>query len=181
MNITVSYCPYCKIPHEYCVQYSKDEAKCKAWLEENSPTLFKELFGVKEGEQEDAGEKKKKNKVKQKVKIAQGPIKVIVLKRGGKKVITIIQGLLGWVESLEAVAKQMGKKFATGAAVVTDEKYGENCVSIQGDVSKEFPLEDGEPTNQLLEFFKNELKDSKIELSKVDFEKGGNAKGRKQL
>lgn len=74
----------------------------------------------------------------------------------------------------------MGKKFATGAAVVTDDKYGEDCVQIQGDVSKEYPMDDGEPTNQLLEFIKNDLKKFNIDLDKIDFEKGGNAKGRKQ-
>ena len=43
-----------------------------------------------EEEKEEDG-KKKKNKVKQKVKIAaQETIKVVALKRGGKKVITII-------------------------------------------------------------------------------------------
>lgn len=51
----------------------------------------------------------------------------------------------------------MGKKFACGAAVADDEKYGE-CIQIQGDIEVRFE-----------DFVNSDLAKYKVSMDKVDF------------
>jgi density-regulated protein DRP1 len=64
-------------------------------------------------------------------------VKIYKQRRGGKKVICIIVGLETYGINLKDCAKIMGKKFACGASVAEDEKYGE-CIQVQGDIQVKF-------------------------------------------
>ena len=54
----------------------------------------------------------------------------------------------------------MGKKFACGASLATDDKYGE-CISVQGDISERF-----------LDFVDTDLSKYNIPHAKISFEEG---------
>lgn len=91
------------------------------------------------------------------------------LHRGGRKVVSQITGLEYYCKDLKTLASKFGKKFSCGAALATDEIYGE-CVSVQGDVE--------ERLIDLLETDKEFMK-LEIPVEKVEFMDMGNKKGRK--
>jgi density-regulated protein len=115
------YCK-CGLPPEYCEfgGKSNDFDDCKKWLAENHPDLHDELYAVNEDEEskEDGGKKKKKKSVKF-VDPASKKIRVILLKRGGKKINSSILGLELYGINLADCARLLSKKFACGAAATT--------------------------------------------------------------
>ena len=56
-------------------------------------------------------------------------MRVIKRKRGNKNSITLVVGLELYGVNLKDISKIMGKKFACGASVGSDDKHGE-CISI---------------------------------------------------
>lgn len=56
-------------------------------------------------------------------------VKIYITKRGGKKVICYVVGLEKYGVNLKDMAKAMSKKFASSAAVTSEDKYGE-CIQI---------------------------------------------------
>jgi density-regulated protein DRP1 len=102
----------CGLPPEYCEWSARgnDLDDCKKWLAEEHPTLFASLYVVitAEGEEESKeGAPKKIKKKGKKVAFADKgdmKIRVIKLKRGGKKVVSSIVGLEAYGCDLVAVA-----------------------------------------------------------------------------
>jgi len=90
------YCGKCGLPCEYCEWSPKafDQEECKKWLKTADPKLFDKLYPSQEkveGEEESKEEPKKKKKKTVTIKVEKA-IRVIKLKRGGKKTITNLIG-----------------------------------------------------------------------------------------
>jgi density-regulated protein DRP1 len=81
---------------------------------------------------------KKKKKVTMQADVDKH-VKIYKTKRGQKKTICFFVGLQQYGVVLKDASKIMGKKFACGASVVTDPKYGE-CIEIQGDIEKQYEI-----------------------------------------
>ena len=129
-----------------------------------------ELYPPVEGEEGKEEPKKKKKKVKF-VDAADKKIRVILLKRSGKKMASEIIGLELYGVVLADCARLMSKKFACGAAATLIEykEVSQEGISVQGNVREGF---EG--------FCANELGKYKINFELVSFEEGGNKKGRTQ-
>ena len=153
----------------------KDPVECKEWLKNTHPLLYDEIWGeadakkaelaASEEKKEGAEEKKEVKPQKQKKKVGFGgnaegakQIKVVKNKRGKKKTICLIVGLQDYGVNLKDVSKSMGKKFACGACVATDDKYGE-CIQVQGDVQGRFE-----------EFIESDLGQYNIPSGKIVYE-----------
>uniref|UniRef100_A0A7S3J7S9 SUI1 domain-containing protein n=1 Tax=Euplotes harpa TaxID=151035 RepID=A0A7S3J7S9_9SPIT len=168
---TVYYCTFCTVPPEFCSFYSADLEGCKQKLRHDNPHLFGVVY---EGREDEASEenkgKKKKNKAAKKAKEFDKTVEVriVKLKRGGKKMVTEINGLDGYGLNLKDFSKKMGKKFACGNSVVRNDETGDNFVQLLGDVDED----------ALLETIKLEFPE--VAKAKLIFESGGNKKGRKQ-
>jgi density-regulated protein DRP1 len=100
---------------------------------------------------------KKKKKVGIAVGEKPGAIKVYKTKRGAKKVICYVVGLHTYGINLKDIAKVMGKKFACGAAVSEEDKYGE-CIAVQGDIEERFE-----------DFVDSDLAKYKVSIDNVEF------------
>lgn len=129
------YCGKCGLLPEYCEWSPKqfDIEECKKWLAAENKVLYDKLYPVQEaaeatGEETKAAPQKKKKSVK----IHQDKkIRCIKLKRGGKKLITNIVGFELFGCNLQEIARMLGKKLGTGAAVITVEHKELNCEGIQ--------------------------------------------------
>ena len=171
--LNMIYCGVCGLPPEYCEWSPKkvDQDECKAWLLKNHPEMHEDLYapkGTENAEESKEGEEPKKKKKKVKIEVEKR-IRVIKLKRGGKKVISDILGLDLFGCNLADVAKTMGKKFGTGAAAITvnHKEISEEGIQVQGDVE-----------DRLEEFFAKDLAKYQIPWDCVTFEQGGNFKTR---
>lgn len=169
--LSVVYCAKCGLPPEYCEWAPKayDFEVCKKWLAEEHPPLYAKLYPVVAGadaeESKDDQPKKKKGKG---VKIAvEQKIRVIRLNRGKNKVVCQIIGLETFDVNTVDAAKQIGKKFGTGAAATTYQHRGidYHCVQVQGDIEDRFE-----------EYLTKDLAKYKIPYSAVEYEAGGNFK-----
>ena len=92
--------------------------ECKKWLELNSPALFLELYPpvqASEGEETKEQPKKKKKSVKF---TGEKKIRVIKMKRGGKKIICNILGFELYGCDLTEVARLLSKRYGSGAAKI---------------------------------------------------------------
>jgi density-regulated protein DRP1 len=73
---------------------------------------------------------------KQADKLAHSIVTIRRIERNKKKHVTAVSGLEAFGLDLKKVAKEFGKKFATGASVTKTPSGGEEIV-VQGDVSDE--------------------------------------------
>ena len=126
-----------------------------------------EIIEKDEEEKADGGEEVKKPK---KIKKADGQIHVFKLKRGGKKILSVIKGMEYYSKDLKAMSSKFGKHFSCGCNVATDDIYGEH-IQVQGDIEDklEMYLENDKDMQKL-----------NIDLNKIMFEDKGNKKGRKK-
>ena len=162
--IEVYYCALCDSPPEYCEFTSKDIKACKESLLKADEDLYEELFGGGEGAEEEgkagAGGKKKKKKgaVEEKKEVH-----VTILKRGGKKHVTMISGLHTFDVSLKDASKALGKRFACGNSVVEEKEKGQS-IQLGGELSEE----------QFVECVKELF--PQVDTTAIKFEEGGNKK-----
>jgi len=97
--LEVIYCAKCGLPPEYCQWAGRghDLEECKKWLADTHPALFEQIYPpVEDDGNEESKDAKPKQKKKKKVGFAadaEKKIRVIKLRRGGKKVISSIIGL----------------------------------------------------------------------------------------
>lgn len=167
----VYYCQFCTVPPEYCAFISQDIESCKEKLKEEDSHLYGIVYEGREEEvqAENKGKKKKnKNKPTFKEFSKSTEVKVVKLQRGGKKMVTQVNGLDGFGLNLKEFSKKLGKKFACGNSVVHDEVLGENVVQLLGDVDEE----------DFIMAIKNDFPD--VAKAKIVFAAGGNQKGRKK-
>ncbi|KAK4231045.1 putative translation machinery-associated protein 22 [Podospora fimiseda] len=179
----VVYCGVCKLPPEYC-EYGGTTKKCQEWLSKNHSSLYERIWSVEaleaataslsvEAQERAAKDAKKKAakaeaaEQKQAEKLSNSVVTIKRIERNKRKYVTSVSGLEAFGLDLKKVAKDFGKKFATGSSVTKVPSGGEEIV-VQGDVSDEIE-------EFLLEKYK-EIPEDNIELVE-DKKKKGSAAG----
>ncbi|PTB45880.1 Translation machinery-associated protein 22 [Trichoderma asperellum] len=148
----VIYCGVCTLPPEYC-EYGGTVKKCQEWLEKHHPDMYARIWSPEALEAataalsidaqkraaKDAQKKAAKAEAaeqKQANKLASSVVTIKRIERNKKKFVTAVIGLEAFGLDLKKVAKDFGKKFATGSSVTKLPSGGEEIV-VQGDVSDE--------------------------------------------
>ncbi|KAH7163322.1 translation initiation factor SUI1 [Dactylonectria estremocensis] len=148
----VLYCGVCTLPPEYC-EYGGTVKKCQEWLQKNEPVKYDQIWSAEaleaataslsvEAQKRAAKDAQKKTakaeaaEAKQNEKLAKSMITIKRIERNKKKYVTAVIGLELFGLELKKVAKDLGKKFATGSSVTKLPSGGEEIV-VQGDVSDE--------------------------------------------
>ncbi|KAM0514252.1 hypothetical protein ACHAPE_007089 [Trichoderma viride] len=148
----VIYCGVCTLPPEYC-EYGGTVRKCQEWLEKHHPDMYSRIWSPEALEAataalsvdaqkraaKDAQKKAAKAEAaeqKQASKLASSVVTIKRIERNKKKFVTAVIGLEAFGLDLKKVAKDFGKKFATGSSVTKLPSGGEEIV-VQGDVSDE--------------------------------------------
>ncbi|KAL2885316.1 Translation machinery-associated protein 22 [Ceratocystis lukuohia] len=151
-GLSVKYCGVCSLPPEYC-EYGGRAKKCQEWLEINEPELFNKLWSPEALEAataslsvdaqkraaKDAQKKAAKaeaQEAKEAEKVAHSTVVIKRIMRNKNKFVTSVTGLEAFGLDLKKVAKEFGKKFATGSSV-TRTAGGIEEIVVQGDVSPE--------------------------------------------
>ncbi|KAJ0162056.1 Translation machinery-associated protein 22 [Colletotrichum tanaceti] len=167
----VTYCGVCTLPPEYC-EYGGTVKKCQDWLEKHYPDLYARIWSPEALEAataslsidaqkraaKDAQKKAAKAEAaeaKQADKLAKSVVTIKRIERNKRKYVTSVSGLESFGLENKKVAKEFGKKFATGSSVTKTPSGGEEIV-VQGDVSDEIE-------EFLLEKYK-EIPEDNIEL-----------------
>ncbi|KJZ72633.1 Translation machinery-associated protein 22 [Hirsutella minnesotensis 3608] len=144
--------PVCTLPPEYC-EYGGTVKKCQEWLEKNHKETYDRIWSAEALEAataslsvdaqkraaKDAQKKAAKAEAaeaKQADKLAKSVVTIKRIERNKKKFVTAVIGLEAFGLELKKVAKDLGKKFATGSSVTKVPSGGEEIV-VQGDVSEE--------------------------------------------
>ncbi|KKA29533.1 hypothetical protein TD95_003554 [Thielaviopsis punctulata] len=162
-GLTVTYCGVCTLPPEFC-EYGGRVKKCQEWLEANQPELYAKLWSPEaleaataslslEAQKRAAKDAQKKTakaeaqEAKAAEKVATSTVTIKRIMRNKNKFVTSVSGLEAFGLDLKKVAKEFGKKFATGSSV-TKTPAGNDEIVVQGDVSPEIE-------ELLLENYKN--------------------------
>ncbi|KAK3311177.1 translation machinery-associated protein 22, partial [Chaetomium strumarium] len=158
-------------PFQYC-EYGGTVKKCQEWLEKSHLELYQRIWSpealeaataslsvaAQERAAKDAAKKAAKAEAaeqRQADKLAHSVVTIKRIERNKRKYVTAVIGLEAFGLDLKKVAKDFGKKFATGSSVTKAPGGGEEIV-VQGDVS-------GEIEEFLLEKYK-EIPEDNIEL-----------------
>ncbi|EME50057.1 hypothetical protein DOTSEDRAFT_107825, partial [Dothistroma septosporum NZE10] len=147
---SITYCGVCSLPPEYC-EYGGTTKKCQEWLENNHPDLYSRLYSDEALSSNlstlsvDAQKRAEKDAIKKAAKAeaqekkaaedrASSKVYIKRVERNKRKYVTEVSGLEAFGLDLKKVAKEFGKKFATGSSVTKTASGGEE-ITIQGDVS----------------------------------------------
>ncbi|CAI6284471.1 unnamed protein product [Periconia digitata] len=147
---SVLYCGVCSLPPEYC-EFGGTTKKCEEWLEQHHPDLHSQLYSKEAIEQNlaslslDAQKRAEKDSQKKAAKAAtaearaaetRASSKILIkrIERNKRKYVTAVQGLEAFGLDIKKVAKDFGKKFATGSSV-TKVPGGGDEITVQGDLS----------------------------------------------
>ncbi|AWU76397.1 hypothetical protein CAS74_000347 [Pichia kudriavzevii] len=144
------YCGVCTLPVEFC-EFGKTLKKCKAWLQEENPSLFDVLYNSN-NESSLSSEteaklsssiakmqlKEERKQERELENLKNSKILIKRIPRSKHKNICAIQNLeiLGNDIDLKKTAKKFASKFATGSSVSKNAENKEEIV-IQGDVGTE--------------------------------------------
>ncbi|OQE16104.1 hypothetical protein PENSTE_c025G00463 [Penicillium steckii] len=148
----VVYCGVCTLPPEYC-EFGGTAKKCEEWLESNQPDLWTKLYSAEAVTANlstlsvSAQERAAKDAAKKEAKAAQSEARDIERKaaskiyikrveRNKRKHVTVIMGLEVFGMENKKIAKDLGKKFATGSSM-TRAPSGAEEITVQGDVSED--------------------------------------------
>ncbi|KAF2253141.1 RNA binding protein-like protein Tma22 [Trematosphaeria pertusa] len=146
----VTYCGVCTLPPEYC-EFGGTTKKCEEWLEQNHPDMHAKLYSQETIEQNlsalslEAQKRAEKDSQKKAAKAvaaearaqeqrASSKILIKRIERNKRKYVTAVQGLEAFGLDIKKVAKDFGKKFATGSSVTKIPGGGEE-ITVQGDLS----------------------------------------------
>ncbi|KAK0510842.1 hypothetical protein JMJ35_006394 [Cladonia borealis] len=146
----VIYCGVCTLPPEYC-EFGGTAKKCKEWLEKTHPDMHERLYSEEAITASlstlsvDAQKRAEKDAKKKEAKAAaaesrekeareQAMVYIKRVERNKRKYVTAVSGLEAHGMDLKKVAKEFGKKFATGSSVTKTASGGEEIV-VQGDNS----------------------------------------------
>ncbi|KAH7076827.1 RNA binding protein-like protein Tma22 [Paraphoma chrysanthemicola] len=149
---TVIYCGVCSLPPEYC-EFGGTTKKCEEWLEDKHPDMHSKLYSQEVIEQNlsalslDAQKRAEKDSQKKAAKaasaearraeeLASSKILIKRIERNKRKYVTAVQGLEAFGLDIKKVAKDFGKKFATGSSVTKIPGGGEE-ITVQGDLSED--------------------------------------------
>lgn len=140
------------MPPEYC-ENGGTVKKCQDWLQKNHPELYDRIWSPEalqaataalsvEAQQRAEKDSKKKAAKAEAAEarhadmLAKSVVTVKRIERNKRKFVTTVSGLESFGLELKKVAKDFGKKFATGSSVTKVASGGEEIV-VQGDVSEE--------------------------------------------
>ncbi|KIV99503.1 uncharacterized protein PV09_08808 [Verruconis gallopava] len=146
----VVYCGVCSLPPEYC-EFGGTTQKCEDWLKAKHPGMHAKLYSeevlaqnlsslsvkAQERAAKDASKKAAKAanaEEREAEKRASSKVQIKRIERNKRKYITCVQGLENFGFDLKKVAKDFGKKFATGSSVTKVPSGGEE-ITVQGDVA----------------------------------------------
>lgn len=146
----VVYCGVCSLPPEYC-EFGGTAKKCREWLEQNHSEMYEKLYSeeaITAGLSTlsvDAQKRAEKDSKKKEAKAAaaeareaeakkEAMVYIKRVERNKRKYVTAVSGLEAHGMDLKKVAKEFGKKFATGSSVTKTASGGEEIV-VQGDNS----------------------------------------------
>jgi len=146
----VIYCGVCSLPPEYC-EFGGTAKKCQEWLETTHPNLHKKLYSedalnanlaalsvdAQKRAEKDAAKKTAKAEAaaqKEAERKAEAMVLIKRVERNKRKYVTVVSGLEEHGLDLKKIAKELGKKFATGSSVTKTAAGGEE-ITVQGDVS----------------------------------------------
>ncbi|PMD49744.1 translation machinery-associated protein 22 [Hyaloscypha bicolor E] len=180
----VVYCGVCSLPPEYC-EFGGTVKKCQDWLQKNHADMYDRLWSedalaaatstlsldAQKRAEKDAHKKALKAEAaeqKHLQQIAESKVTIKRVERNKRKFVTTVTGLEAFGLENKKVAKDLGKKFATGASVTKVPSGGEEIV-VQGDVSEEIE-------EFLLEKYKV-IPEDNIELVEDKKKKGAGAGG----
>ena len=138
---------------QYC-EYGGTTKKCEEWLESKHPKLHAKLYDADAAAAQlstlsvDAKKRAEKDAVKKAAKAeaaeakdaaTRASSKIIIkrVERNKRKYVTEISGLEQFGLDLKKVAKEFGKKFATGSSVTKNAGGTGEEITVQGDVSDE--------------------------------------------
>lgn len=148
----VVYCGVCSLPPEYC-EFGGTVKKCQDWLQKNNPDMYDRIWSeealsaataslsveAQKRAEKDAQKKAQKAEAQEQKHrdiIASSKVYIKRVERNKRKYVTAVSGLEAFGLELKKVAKDFGKKFATGSSVTKTASGGEEIV-VQGDVSDE--------------------------------------------
>lgn len=136
---------------QYC-EYGGTTKKCEEWLAEKHPGLHSQLYSAdsdlaqnlstlsvdaQKRAEKDAQKKAAKAEAaeaRESEKRAASKVYIKRVERNKRKYVTEVSGLEQFGIELKKVAKEFGKKFATGSSVTKTAAGGEE-ITVQGDVS----------------------------------------------
>ncbi|KAJ6130988.1 hypothetical protein N7523_001448 [Penicillium sp. IBT 18751x] len=146
----IVYCGVCTLPPEYC-EFGGTAKKCEDWLKEKHPDLWNGLYSqdaltanlstlsvsAQERAAKDAAKKEAKaaqSEARDAEKKAASKVQIKRVERNKRKYVTVILGLEVFGLENKKIAKDLGKKFATGSSM-TRSPAGAEEITVQGDVS----------------------------------------------
>ena len=135
---------------KYC-EYGGTTKKCADWLQKTHPDLYSHLYSeealsqnlstlsvdAQKRAERDAQKKAAKAEAaesREAEKRASSKVYIKRVERNKRKYVTEVSGLEQFGLDLKKVAKEFGKKFATGSSVTKTAAGGEE-ITVQGDVS----------------------------------------------
>ncbi|TKA82772.1 Translation machinery-associated protein 22 [Friedmanniomyces simplex] len=147
----VVYCGVCTLPPEYC-EYGGTTKKCSEWLVANHPDLHSHLYSedaatkgmsnlsldAQKRAEKDAQKKAAKAEAaeaREKTQRAASKVYIKRVERNKRKYVTEVSGLEAFGLDLKKIAKEFGKKFATGSSVTKNAGGTGDEITVQGDVS----------------------------------------------
>ncbi|RDL38607.1 Translation machinery-associated protein 22 [Venustampulla echinocandica] len=148
----VIYCGVCSLPPEYC-EFGGTVKKCQDWLQKTQSEMYDRLWSddalaaatsalsvdARKRAEKDAHKKALKAEAaeaKHAQTIASSKVLIKRVERNKRKYVTAVSGLEAFGLDNKKLAKELGKKFATGSSVSKLPSGGEEIV-VQGDVSDE--------------------------------------------
>ncbi|KAL3456676.1 translation initiation factor SUI1 [Aspergillus heterothallicus] len=179
----LTYCGVCTLPPEYC-EFGGTAKKCQDWLKDNHPDLYQRLYSedtinnnlstlsvsVQERAAKDAAKKEAKAaaaEARDAERRATSKVQIKRVERNKRKHVSVVTGLEVYGLENKKVAKELGKKFATGSSV-TKSAAGIEEITVQGDVSEEIK-------EWLLEIHGKQISESNIEIIEDKKKKKGAA------
>ncbi|KAJ5212743.1 Translation machinery-associated protein 22 [Penicillium cinerascens] len=168
----VVYCGVCTLPPEYC-EFGGTAKKCEDWLKEKHSDLWEGLYSedavtanlstlsvsAQERAAKDAAKKEAKaaqSEARDAEKKAASKVLIKRVERNKRKYVTVIIGLEVFGLENKKIAKDLGKKFATGSSM-TRSPAGAEEITVQGDVSDDV-------RDWLLEVHGDKVPEANIEL-----------------
>ncbi|GAB7352772.1 hypothetical protein MBLNU459_g3119t1 [Dothideomycetes sp. NU459] len=149
---TVTYCGGLTKDIKYC-EFGGTTKKCEEWLQKNKLELHQALYSedavaaglstlsvdAQKRAEKDAQKKAAKAEAaeqRESEKRATSKIQIKRVERNKRKYVTCITGLEAFNIDIKKVAKDLGKKFATGSSVTKVASGGEE-ITVQGDLSED--------------------------------------------
>jgi len=183
----VVYCGVCTLPPEYC-EFGGTAKKCEEWLKISHADMHGRLYSeemlsanlstlsvsARERAAKDAAKKEAKAALAESRNLerkAAAKVQIRRVERNKRKYVTVVSGLEAHGLDNKKIAKELGKKLATGSSVtkavgvVAQGGSGEE-ITVQGDVSYEI-------LDWLLDVYGNEIPEDNIDLVEDKKKKGG--------